>query len=105
MKYLGLPLSTKRLKKQDYLPVLLKVQAQLVGWQNNQLSVAGFLFAKMAHQTSRENKKCFLLESQERAQPMPRRPLLGKIKENMLANKPHRIRDKRFKNTENIYHY
>jgi hypothetical protein len=64
-----------------------------------QLSVAGLLFAKMSHQTSRENKKCFLLE---RAQPMPRRPLLGKIEENLLSNKPRRIRDKRFKNTENI---
>jgi hypothetical protein len=54
MKYLGLPLSIKRLRKQDYLPILIEVQNRLAGWQHIAL-YASVLITQMANKTPRKN--------------------------------------------------
>jgi hypothetical protein len=41
IKYLRLPLSSKKPNEEDFLPILIKVQSRLARRQNNQLSLAG----------------------------------------------------------------
>ena len=43
VKYLGMPLTTKALSKQDYAPLLDKVRGRLMSWRNKCLSYAGRL--------------------------------------------------------------
>jgi hypothetical protein len=40
-KYLGMPLSNKKLQKEHYLPLIQKIQKKLPGWKASQLSIGG----------------------------------------------------------------
>lgn len=43
IRYLGLPLTTKALTKQDYEPLIDKVRTRLLSWANRSVSYAGRL--------------------------------------------------------------
>lgn len=43
MRYLGLPLTTKSMTRQDYEPLLDKVRTRMLSWSNKYLSFAGRL--------------------------------------------------------------
>ena len=43
IRYLGLPLTTKALTKQDYEPLIDKIRVHMLSWTNKSLSYAGRL--------------------------------------------------------------